>query len=251
MNKVFLALRQALQACTHARVLFFLFLPFALTLVIGLLLFLTLGTWWVAEASGGIEHSRWMQYLLQEGWLLSVSALASISYFLVLLATLFLLIPISYLLSVLLVSLVLLPFLLNVIKQKDFPELEKKKGGDFLSGFWNTLKVSGIYLMALILSLPLWLFPGVAVVLPILLSSYLNKNIFVYDILQEFASEEERKIIEKENRKPLYILGIILGLINYLPLTFIVAPTFSGLAYSYFCLNALRDLRKDKPESIS
>jgi hypothetical protein len=246
MNKVIRALRQAFQACGNGRILLLLFAPFVLTVIIGLVLFFTFGTWWIAAGSGGLEHSWLMQYLSQKLSMISESVAGSISYIMAFLIAILLIIPLSYLLSVLLVSLVLLPFVLKIIEQKDFLGIEKKKGGTLSYGLWNTLKVSLIYLLLLLVSLPLWFFPGGAVALPILLSSYLNKNVFVYDVLQDFASEEERKRIEKENWGLLYVLGIILGFFNYIPFAFIVAPTFAGLAYSYFCLNALKDLRENE-----
>lgn len=249
MNKVFGALKQALQACAHSRILLLLFMPFILTLLLVMILFFALGLDWIAQVSAELEHSWLMQYMIREWSLISESTAASISYFLVFFFTILLIIPLSYLFSVLLVSLLLMPLILKVIEEQDFPGIEKKKGGSLAYGFWNTLKVSAIYLIALVVTLPLWLFPGFAVVLPILLSSYLNKKIFVYDVLQDYASDEERKVIEKENGKWLYILGVILGFINYIPLTFILVPTFSGLAYSYFCLNALEDLRKNRLRS--
>ncbi|HEY8270995.1 MAG TPA: EI24 domain-containing protein, partial [Pseudobdellovibrionaceae bacterium] len=215
-------------------------------MIIGLVLFFTLGTWSIAQVSGGLEQSWFMQYILQKWSLMNHETAASISYFIFFLFAILLIIPLSYLLSVLLVSQLLLPSILKIIEKKDFPELEKKKGGSLSYGFWNTLKASGVYLISLVVTLPLWLFPGFAVVWPVLLSSYLNKTVFVYDVLEDFASEEERKYLEKEHGRSLYVLGIILGFINYIPLTFIVVPTFSGLAYSYFCLNALKDLRKNK-----
>lgn len=247
MNKVFRALKQSVQACGNPRILFLLFLPFMLALFIGLILFFTLGTWWITAASTGIENSFVMQYISEKWNILSDDSAASISYFFVMIVTILLLIPVSYLVAVVLVSLVLLPFILRIVEKRDYPGLEKKHGGTFVGSLWNTLKVSVIYLIALAGTLFLWLIPGFAIVIPLLLSAYLNKNLFVYDVLEEFASREEKLRIEKENRGLLYVLGIILGFINYIPLAFVVAPTFASLAYSYFCLNALKDLRENRP----
>ncbi|WP_413287851.1 EI24 domain-containing protein [Bdellovibrio sp. HCB337] len=247
MDKIFRALKQSFQACGNPRILFLLFLPFMLAVFVGLVLFFTLGTWWITAASTGIEQSFVMQYISEKWNILSSDSAASVSYFFVLIVTILLLIPFSYLVAVILVSLVLLPFILRILEKKDYPSLDKKRGGSFSGSLWNTLKVSVIYLVALSGTLFLWLVPGFAIVIPLLLSAYLNKNLFVYDVLEEFASVEERQRIEKENRGLLYGLGVILGLINYVPLAFVVAPTFASLAYSYFCLNALKDLRENRP----
>lgn len=247
MEKVFRALKQSLQACTDVRVLLLVLMPFFLAVLIGLVLFFTLGTWWIAGASSDLEQSFIIKYLSEKWQFISHDAAASVSYIFALTVAILILLPLSYLAAVVLVSLILLPFLLKILEKKDFPGLEKKHGGSFAGSLWNTLKVSMIYLLGLVGTLLLWLFPGFAMLVPLLLSAYLNKNLFVYDVLEEFASPEEKQRLEQENRGLLYALGILLGLLNYVPLAFVVAPTFASLAYSYFCLNALKDLRENRP----
>lgn len=247
MNKVFLALKQSMKSCFDPRILFLLFTPFFLALLIGLILFFTLGTWWITQLSSGVESSYLMQYVAQKWDYFGEGRAGSVSYFLALVVTLLVLIPLSYWAAVLVVSLILLPFILKILERTNYQGLEKMHGGNFAFSLWNTLKVSVLYILGLVLSLPLWFFPGFAVALPILLSAYLNKNLFVYDVLEDYASAEERTQIEKENQSSLYLLGILLGFINYIPLAFVVAPTFASLAYSHFCLNALKELRENKP----
>lgn len=247
MNKVFKALKQSFEACLDFRILFLVFVPFMLAMLIAVILFFTAGAWWMTAASGLVEHSWLSEYLSQKWQIMSEGTLASVSYILGLLIAMLVILPFSYLLAILLVSLVLLPFILRILEKKDFPHLEKLRGGNNFVGVMNSLKVGFIYFALLILSLPLWLLPGFAIAIPVILSAYLNKNVFVYDVLQDYASAEERVRIEKENRGYLYMLGIILGFMNYLPLAFVVVPTFASLAYSYFCLNALKDLRENRP----
>lgn len=197
-------------------------------------------------ATDTFSHSWITEYVSQKWHLLASDTLTSIGSIISLLLVMLIIIPISYLLAVLLVSMVLLPISLRIIGRKDFPTLEKRRGGNNVVSILNTLKVGAIYFFLLVLTLPLWLLPGFAIALPVLLSAYLNKNIFVYDVLQDYASAEERKQIEKKNWGQFYLLGIILGFMNYLPLAFVVIPTFASLAYSYFCLNELKDLRENR-----
>lgn len=247
MNKVYKALKQSFEACLNVKILFLVFVPFMLAMMIAVIMFFTVGAWWLTAASGLVEHSWVSEYLSQKWQIISEGTLASVSYIVGLLIAMLVILPFSYLLAVLLVSLVLLPFILRIIEAKDFPGIEKLRGGSNFISVMGSLKVGFIYFALLILSLPLWLLPGFAIAIPVILSAYLNKNIFVYDVLQDYASAEERVRIEKENRGYLYVLGIILGFMNYLPLAFVVVPTFASLAYSYFCLNALKDLRENRP----
>lgn len=247
MNKVLRALKQSLEACLDVRILLFLFVPFLLCLAIALVLFFTVGTMWIASLSSGVENSWMMQFFSEKWQILSQGTISSFSYIVALLVAMLVILPFSYLVAILLVSIVLLPFILRILEKKDFAGLDKKRGGSNFVSVLNSLKVGVIYFVALAATLPLWLLPGFAIALPVILSAYLNKNIFVYDVLQDYATKEEREQLEKENRGYLYVLGIILGLLNYLPLAFVVIPTFAGLAYSYFCLNALKELRENRP----
>jgi uncharacterized protein involved in cysteine biosynthesis len=87
--------------------------------------------------------------------------------------------------------------------------------------------------------LPLWFLPGCQIVVPLLLTAWLNKKIFMYDVLQEFASKEERQQILEEESGRLYGLGIILGAFSYIPLVFFFIPVLSALSYTYYGLNEL------------
>lgn len=202
---------------------------------------------WISSMSSGVENSWVMQFVSEKWQILSEGTIASFSYLVALLVAMLVILPVSYLISILVVSIGLLPFILRILDKKDFSGLEKRRGGNNFVSVLNSLKVGLIYFIGLVVTLPLWLLPGFAIAVPVILSAYLNKNIFVYDVLQDYATKEERELIEKENRGYLYVLGVILGFLNYLPLAFVVIPTFAGLAYSYFCLNALKDLRENRP----
>ncbi len=247
MHKVFRALRQSFEACFDFRILVLVFVPFLLALLIAGMVFFTVGTWWIASAAGAIQNSWLSEFVSQKWHILSEGTLSSVYSIVMILLAMLVILPVSYLLAILLVSMVLLPFILKIIGAKSFPNLGKMRGGSNFVSVMNSLKVGFIYFALLVVSLPLWLLPGLAIVVPVILSAYLNKNIFVYDVLQDYASSEERERLVRENRGYLYVLGIILGLMNYLPLAFVVVPTFASLAYSYFCLNALKDLRENRP----
>jgi hypothetical protein len=247
MEKIVRALKQAAESCLDLRILALLFVPFFLALIIAVILFFALGSMWLTMFSSGLQHSALGEYLSQK-WQLA-GTVSSVSYFVTLLLMALLVLPVSYLLSIIIVSIALMPMILKILDEKGFSVLQKKHGGTLIGNVWNTVKASVIYLILLVVTLPMWIFPGFALCLPILFGSYLNKKVFVYDVLEDYASLEEMQMIEKQHRASLYGLGIILGTLNYLPLTFVVMPVFAGLAYSYFCLNALKELRDNRPTS--
>jgi len=95
-----------------------------------------------------------------------------------------------------------------------------------------------------VLSLPLWLFSPFALVLPIILMAYLNQRLFRYDALADHASAEEyEQVIERATPK-LYLLGALVGLLQFVPLLNLFAPIYVGLAFIHLCLAELRQLRE-------
>lgn len=249
MNKIFRAFRQAFRSCWDPSVLMLLFVPFLLGLLISGILFFTFGTLWVSHWSETLGHSMVMEYLTQKWALVKDSTAVSFSYFVLVIFVLLILLPLSYLLAVILVSLFLMPLVIKKVQRQKFPHLEKKFGGNLAENLWNTLKTSVIYVFLLVLTLPLWFIPGAMIGIPVMLGGYMSQKIFVYDVLQDFASAEERRRIEKDNKFWLFLLGILLALMNFLPLAFIVTPVFAGLTFSFFCLNELQELRQTEQKS--
>lgn len=235
MDKIFKALRLALGALLNTKMLGLLLIP-PFVAVGGLfILFFVFWQGWTVDLGqyfGGLWIFQWAQGFPDLGYWLAVIFL------------LLLFVPLSYLLAVLLTSLFVMPLVLLSLGKTTYADLEKKRGGTVAGSVWNTLKTTILFLVYFIFSLPLWLIPGGQLVIPIFLTAWLNKRIFLYDVLQDYASVEERHLIEKTRAPQLYGLGMILGLLAYFPLAFFVVPVVSALSYSYFGLEELREMRR-------
>ena len=244
MGKTFEALKNSIAALFYPRMWLVIIAP-PLFAILGLLLvFIYFWSGWVTGLSGFIESS-WLFGLTQKLFTASGGAesLAPVALWLavILLALAFL--PLAFLFAILIISIFVMPLVLEVVVRKDFPTLEKKKGGSMAGSLWNTLVSTAIFAFIFTLTLPLWLIPGCQIIIPVFLTAWLNKRVFVYDVLQDFASKEERKQIEAQERKNLYGMGLILGIFAYVPLAFLLIPAMSALAYSYYCLSELKRLR--------
>ncbi|RYZ67014.1 MAG: hypothetical protein EOP09_11740, partial [Proteobacteria bacterium] len=167
MIKITRALKNAFVSCLDLRILVLMFVPLLLALIVGFVLFLTLGTVWIASLSESMQHSSVAGYL-NGSWISPDLIGIASSVFAVVLVVL-LIVPVAYLAAVIIVSIILMPILISIVAKKNFPTLEKKKGGTIAGNIWNTLKASSVYFFLLVITLPLWLIPGVAVVLPVLL----------------------------------------------------------------------------------
>ena len=100
-----------------------------------------------------------------------------------------------------------------------------------------------VFLVAWVVTLPLWLLPGMGVVLPVLLAAYINQRAYRYDALGAHADAAELRAVIETERGQLYLVGIVAGLLAYVPILNLLAPAFSGLAFIHFALDALRRRR--------
>lgn len=240
--KIARALRLTLVSLLRPEILLMLFVPFVVSLILWFAIFWFFWGAWVAGLSGLLQSTWLMDWLGSGAGLESLSGLHWVSgLFLVLIF-----LPLTYLTALLLTSGLVMPLMVQMIVRRDYADLEKLRGGSLRGSVWNSLWAGGIYLFLFALSLPFWLVPGLAFVLPVLLNAWLNKRVFVYDSLQDFAAREEFTLLERRERGRLYGLGILLALLTYLPLVSFILPVLSGLAYAHYCLGALREQRLTK-----
>jgi hypothetical protein len=131
-----------------------------------------------------------------------------------------------------------------------------------------------VFAVLWIVSLPLYAFPPLALVVQALLWGWLTSRVMSYDALSIHASLEERRIIVASRRRQLLLIGTISGLLGALPgiawiggalLSVVLFPVlavlsiwlyliifiFTGLWFQYYCLQALADLRAEIKSSVS
>jgi uncharacterized protein involved in cysteine biosynthesis len=101
----------------------------------------------------------------------------------------------------------------------------------------------GLFLVLWVVTTPLLLLGPIAAVLPLLLSAYLNQRLFRYDALSEHASREEMQRIFAEARGKLFLLGLIPGVLYFIPPFNLIGPVFAALAFVHLCLDELARLR--------
>jgi CysZ protein len=156
------------------------------------------------------------------------------------------LLPAVYVSSLVFTAVFAMPVMLKFVVARDYPDLEMKHGGTLLGSVWNSLLVVVIYLLLWIITLPFWLVPFGVIVMPVLLSAYLNQRLFPYDALMDHASRDEFRQIQQRSRGGLFGLGAILGFAHYIPILNFFTPIYIGLAYIHFCLAQLQRLRAEQ-----
>ena len=179
---------------------------------------------------------------------------------------LFLAIPLIVIVSLLFVALFMTPAMVALVAERRFPQLEKKKGGSFLASLFWSLGSTLLAIVALILSVPLWLIPPLILILPPLIWGWLTYRVMSYDALVDHASSDERRQLIRENRGALLGIGVLSGYLGAAPslvwasgamfvaMAPILVPVaiwiytlvfaFSSLWFSHYALAALEQLRK-------
>ena len=175
--------------------------------------------------------------------------------------------PVVMIMSLLAVSLMMTPTLVSMVGSRRFSQLVLKRGGSIWQGLVWTLMSVILAMGALILTLPLWWVPPLAILLPSLIWGWLTYRVMTYDVLAEHASKQERVELMRRYRLPLLGMGVLTGAMGAAPSLVwasgalfaaafvILIPiavwiytlvfVFSALWYVHFLLAALNDLRSE------
>ncbi len=257
---------RAAADCLRPRVIVLSILP----LILMVALSLALGYFYWDSALDGVrsllESSSLVSTLFD--WLQSIGA----GGFKMVLAPLLVVIavtPLIVLLSLLAVALLMTPTLVRMVAERRFPDLERKHGGSLLAGLVWSLGSTLLAIIALLVSIPLWLIPPLILVLPPLIWGWLTYRVMAFDALAEHASKSERLELLRRYRPWLLGIGVITGYMGAAPsllwasgALFVVAFVilvpiaiwiytlvfaFSSLWFAHFSLSALQALRDETP----
>ena len=154
-----------------------------------------------------------------------------------------LLTPAIIITALLIAAVFAMPVLVSHVARRNYPQLERRRGGTVLGSAWNAFVAIGLFLVLWVVTIPLWLLGPIAVLLPLLLSAYLNQRLFRYDALSEHASREEMQRIFAQARGKLFLLGLITGVLYFIPPFSLIGPVFAALAFVHLCLDELARLR--------
>ena len=180
-------------------------------------------------------------------------------------------VPVIVLIALLSVAVFMTPALVNLVAQRRFPNLARKKGASlFASVMWSALSTVAA-LLALVVSSPLWLIPPLVLLLPPLIWGWLTYRVMSFDSLSEHASKEERKELFARHRYSLLGIGVVCGFLGAAPSLvwasavvfaaafLVLIPVaiwiytlvfaFSSLWFTHYCLQALEALRTERKET--
>jgi len=149
----------------------------------------------------------------------------------------------AYVTAILLSAVFILPLLLNHLAASDYPELARMGKDSVTASTWNSVSAALLFVAGWLLTLPLWLVPGLGLVLPFFWMAWLNRRTFAYDALAVHATDVEWRQLRARHAAPLLLLGGLLALFAHVPLLGLLAPSLAAIAYIHYCLEALRRVR--------
>ena len=139
-----------------------------------------------------------------------------------------------------------MPGLVSFVAQRYYPDLARRRGGTVAGSILNSTIAIVTFALLWLITLPLW-FTGIgALVVPLFNSAYLNQRVFRHDALSDHAGADELRAVIANNKRSLYLLGLLLAVFYYVPLFNLLAPALTGLAFTHFQLGALARLRDSK-----
>jgi hypothetical protein len=205
------------------------------------------------------------------GWL-DAAGLGNLKTVLAPLLVIFCVTPAIVVVSLLAVALLMTPALVRLVARRRFPELAAMHGASFIASLVWSLGSTVAALLALMISMPLWVIPPLVLVLPPVIWGWLTYRVMAFDALAEHATVDERRLILKRYRVTLFAMGVLTGFLGAAPSLLwasgvvfaaafpILVPVavwiymlvfaFSALWFIHFCLSALERLRASDPAPL-
>ncbi|SFG00573.1 Etoposide-induced protein 2.4 (EI24) [Duganella sp. CF458] len=263
MRAVIHAYGRALLSQLHGKILLLSIVPFILSVALWALLL-----WLGLQPLLDWLHGHFVDfeiYRVTSDWLQSIG-LAGLRSIVVPLFALLLLLPLMIVTAMIFIGVAAMPFIVRHVGGRHFPQLEKKQGGSILGGVIKALGAFGIFVLAWLCILPMYIFPPLAGLATVLLWGWLTSRVMSYDALADYASAEELAKLQREHRWQLMSIGVVSGLAGSLPAlvwvggaaaaiaffpillaasiwVYVVIFIFTGLWFQYYCLQALAQLR--------
>jgi uncharacterized protein involved in cysteine biosynthesis len=154
--------------------------------------------------------------------------------------------PLIYGTTLVLLATFALPQMMLVVAARDYPQLARHGQGAFWGSVGNSLAAGAIFVFGWLVALPLLLIPGALLVLPLLLTAWLNQRTFRYDALAEHATPEERRRVVAAHRGELTLAGLVTAAAMHVPLLNLLVPAWTALVFVHLCLGRLAAQRRQE-----
>jgi len=229
MADVLLALMRTFGSLKHGRIWLYVLAP----ALASLLLAIGLAAWglgWIVERLLDFPP---MTLLVAWGLVWLAHILAYLGGWMAIFA-------LAYLFASLLAALFVLPLLLQHLAANEYRDVAAMGRDSFLAAAANSIGAALLFVAGWLASIPLWLIPGLSLVLPLLLMGWLNRRTFAYDALSLHATAAEWQALSQRHKAPLFMLGLTMALFAHVPVFGLLVPALAALSFVHYGLEALR-----------
>ncbi len=236
------AFRRALISQLHPRMLAAILLPFFIAFLGAVLLLWFFWDPLTAWLNG--EASSWGVLNTIDGWLVA-AGLFSLKLWLVPVMAAGILLPMAGILGLVIAAIFVMPLVLRHLEHREYQGVGRQGKNTLVLGTWNAAWVGLLFCIGWLLTMPLWLIPPLALVLPVFWWAFAFARMLRVDALIEHASVAERRLLWRRYNRHFWLMGGCLALLNLIPPAWLFIPVFSALVFAHFCLDALRRLRAE------
>ena len=149
----------------------------------------------------------------------------------------------AYLTTSLLAAIVIMPLMLKQLAEADYQDVAPMGKDSFSAAAVNSIFASILFIVGWLLTLPLWIIPGLSLILPLLLMAWLNRRTFAYDALSMHATEVEWQSLRGQHKGSMFMLGLTMALLAHIPIIGLLVPALAALSFVHYGLETLRRSR--------
>lgn len=200
---------------------------------------ITLTDWLVAETPLSTLHG-WLN-----DWSLAwfATGVAFLGAWVVLLAG-------AYLIAIMIAGVWALPGIVHILSTTEYTDVARHGNDSLMVSIGVTGKAVLLYTIGWILTLPVWIVPGMSVVHSFFWLAYLNRATFAFDALCAHVTPEEWQHIKSTHAKQLWLLGLLSALLAHIPVVGFFAPVLAAMAFAHYGLQELRAIRSTSDGDI-
>lgn len=239
MGDVMLALGRTLGSLREGRVWLYLLTPALLSLLVTV----ALAVWalgWVVQ-----QMMDYPPMTLLVGW-----GLVGLAHVLAYMGGWMAIFAVAYVTAMVVAAVAILPLMLNHLARGDYRDVAAMGRDSMLAATANSVFAAVVFVVAWVVTIPLWLIPGFSLLVPLLLMGWLNRRTFAYDALSMHATATEWQEIRLRHKAPLFMLGLTMALLAHVPLIGLLVPALAALSFAHYGLEALRRSRNGAIVSI-
>ncbi len=235
------AFGRGLLSQLHPSMLALLVVPFGVAVV-----FWALAAWFVWDPLTAWLHAT---LFAGDGWLRVVfdwagrMGLQGLGGALSVVIAIMVLAPLMFVTAMLLVAVLAMPVVNRHLSNGPYRDVVRRGGWSVGASVWNALSSTLLFLVGYVATMPLWLIPPLALIVPWLWWSWLTARVMRFDSLVEHADPEERTALIRANRRSYLLLSLAVTALNYVPPLFLITPVLSALCFGHFSLSVLRERR--------